>query len=381
MGNMENDNLEITDSVVEQVDLDWLNKNRNAIRSLALDQTEPTPFSTCAWLEAWWDIYSNDHEPVLLVVISNNKITGFFPFMRTRRAKLFDILEWFAAGRSDHSPMLLRRGSEAQTLAILAEYIKKQLDGWDALSLRTLQTSQKQLLEEYFLFDNRFSVTDDVTPALIITGSWDEHLKTKSKRHRGNIKRMIRQADGFDDLFIECVGKADKALVKEIVEVESKSWKASDGNLRLSGKGFNFYISMFNSLASDNMLELWLCRYRGKLVSYIITFRFAERVYYYNGAFLADYRELSIPKSVSPGTILLLHALRSAHDRNILSFDFLRGDEPYKEEWCTSKPLLSQIVICKKGIKGKAVALLLFRIRWWLRRYPLIHWIRKRLFG
>jgi CelD/BcsL family acetyltransferase involved in cellulose biosynthesis len=49
-------------------------------------------------------------------------------------------------------------------------------------------------------------------------------------------------------------------------------------------------------------------------------------------------------KSISPGTLLIAHALEDAANHRSVVFDFLRGDEPYKTLWGAAPTSTSTLV-------------------------------------
>jgi len=365
------DNNTTPEIVIRQVDYDWLLQNSKKIDELALLQKEPTPFASSSWLEAWWNVFSTNHQLLLLVVVNNDELVGFLPFMKTNVARVFTVLECLASGRSDHAPLLCKKGYEDAVFSNASRFLRETYTNWDVISLRALQDTQKEMLDMYFNLRPSFKVNDDVSPTLKIEGSWDDYLMGKSKKHRGNIRRLIRNAESIDELEVSLLNNINNDLLKEVSEVERSSWKGTDGNLRISGSGYDFFMSALTEFSKKEMLELWTCRYKGQLVSYIITFSFAKSIYFYNGAYVANYKDLHIPIKVSPGTLLIALALKSAYDRNFINFDFLRGDEAYKAEWAKDWRDLYQYVAPNKGIKAYLSFIVLFRLRWWLREYPL----------
>lgn len=362
--------------VVEDVPFSWLAEHEKELAVLLAAQQEPTPFQTPPWLASWWEAYGQGCEAHILVIRRRGEIAGLMPLM-VKRGKIFTVIEWLGSGRSDHCPLLLSPDSTDECLEQAISFLRRSAIGWSLLSLRTLQEAQcgrltGRLPPECYRVDR-----DDVSPRTAIRGSWEEYLGQKSKKHRGNIKRLLKQARETPRLDVSCAREFSPALLDEIIEVERHSWKAREGSLRLEGRGRVFYESFLAKFSGQGQLELWLCRYDGLLLAYIITFRYQDIIFYYNGAYRSDYA--SFHADISPGSLLIACAVKDAHERGLKAFDFLRGDEPYKKLWINEDRRLYHVVVRARGWRGWLAEFLLIRLRWWLRRYPLAQTLHDRL--
>lgn len=359
------------DISIEEVPVSWLDAHADELARLTLVQDDPTPFQSSFWLTSWWDAFGSEFDHKILIATRDNELVGFAPLM-SRRGRTHGPLEWLGTGRSDHAPLLLAPDCAPSVFAAFLAHLR-QHGGWSLLSLRTLQESQRSIIAGAAIAASGIWQTDDVSPRIALQGSWDEFLAGKSSKHRSNLRRLLRQANESPQVRIECVNQYQPQLLREIEDVERNSWKAKGGSLRLEGSGYTFYESFLQRFSDHHALEVWCCRHEQRLVAYLITFVHAEQVFYYNGAYRSDSANLA--QGFSPGTALIASAVKSAHDRKLKSFDFLRGDEPYKALWKNEDRLLYQLVIAAPGIRGSA-ALLALRLRWKLRGYTWAHRLR-----
>lgn len=349
-------------SHVTEVDFDWLAANAPLVERLCAVQSDPTPFHTWEWLSGWWEVFGAGFDPCIIAVWSGDELAALVPLMHRRRAWA-DVLEWFAAGRSDHAPLLLRPGFEHSAIRASLEYLRRSKRCTALLSLRTLQRAQVDCWASWPT--SGFACADeDVSPRVDIETDWDGYLGRKTKKHRGNIRRILRDQERTSALEIACIPNAPATLQAEIREVEANSWKAKDGSLRMEGQGGALYARFLAQFADRGWLEVWTCRFDGTLLAYLITFRYRERIFYYNGAYRADYERHT---ELAPGTLLIANALKSAHDRGLRSFDFLRGDEPYKALWATDRRPLYHVLIPLGGWRSRVLSEVA-QVRWRLRR-------------
>jgi CelD/BcsL family acetyltransferase involved in cellulose biosynthesis len=359
--------------VVEEVPFDWLVEPGPELRELLDSDAEPTPFQTAQWLASWWAAYGRRYDSHVLTVRRAGQLVAVLPLMVAHDGTV-PVLEWLGAGRSDHAPLLLHPDPGDGWFEAVLEYLHHGPIRWWLLSLRTLQDRQ---LREMTTCPRRgaFRVApDDVSPRVAIKGTWNDYLAQKSRKHRRNIKRLLSQACDIPGVEVSCVSSFTPTLLAEITEVERRSWKAREGSLRMEGEGEQLYREFLRRFSEVGQLEVWFCRYAGVLLAYLITFTFREAAFYYNGAFRSDCT--SFHPDLTPGSLLIATAIKSAHDRGLKAFDFLRGDEPYKRLWANEERPLHHVVVRAPGIAGLVAEMGLVRLRWWLRRYAFMHRLR-----
>ncbi len=92
------------------------------------------------------------------------------------------------------------------------------------------------------------------------------------------------------------------------------------------------------AFAQKGWLQLWTLEADRPLAS-LLCFDYAGVMSLYNSGFEPDAR------SVSPGIVLIAHALREAISRGRQRFDFLRGEEAYKYDFGAQPSDLIRLVI------------------------------------
>ena len=78
------------------------------------------------------------------------------------------------------------------------------------------------------------------------------------------------------------------------------------------------------ALAAAGWARLWFLESAGAPVASFLCLEFAGSVGLYNSGFDPAHAGLA------PGIVLLAHVIQDAIDRRLPTFDFLRGEEPYK---------------------------------------------------
>ena len=85
-----------------------------------------------------------------------------------------------------------------------------------------------------------------------------------------------------------------------------------------------FFRDATRALAAAGWARLWFLDWEGAAVASFLCLEYAGTVGLYNSGFDPEQAGLA------PGIVLLAHVIRDAITRGIPTFDFLRGEEPYK---------------------------------------------------
>jgi CelD/BcsL family acetyltransferase involved in cellulose biosynthesis len=85
-----------------------------------------------------------------------------------------------------------------------------------------------------------------------------------------------------------------------------------------------FFRAATGALVAKGWARLWFLEHGDEAVAAFICLEYADRVGLYNSGFDPARAQLA------PGIVLLAHVIRDAIERGVPTFDFLRGEEPYK---------------------------------------------------
>ena len=94
-------------------------------------------------------------------------------------------------------------------------------------------------------------------------------------------------------------------------------------------------VALFHALAMPRLCDRGLARLYAleigdRIAGVYYGLQFGDRAYAYLGGFDPSF------DSISPGTILIGHAIERAEGEGAREFDFLRGSESYKYRWGAS---------------------------------------------
>lgn len=338
-----------------------------------------SPFLTPGWQHAWLDTYGRGRELFVLTARRGARLVGLWPLSFARRG-VFRILEPIGAGRSDWLDVLSTSEDRQEILASFIRWLADQRSRWDLLDWRdVLDDSPSIPLIETISKDSGIQFRRNertAAPYLLLPESWEHFLKSKRAKFRTNLNYYRRLAERSGKLFSisRHSGPTDRATVKELAEVELRSWKAREGNLKVSTRnGSEFYDKFCSYFSRHDQLDLWRAECDQVLVAFLVNIRFGGKCYHYNTCFDEAFAH------ISPGLLLHADAIKEAFSLNLREYDFLSGDEPYKERWSTHKRRIHHLAIFSNRMQSRAAFSLLVGARWAFRRSEWLRAVRAQL--
>jgi CelD/BcsL family acetyltransferase involved in cellulose biosynthesis len=345
-----------------------------------LERTDvASPFLMPGWQAAWLESYGVRYRPFVLAARKAGALVGLWP-LTVRRRGPFRVLEPIGAGRSDWLDVPVLPEDREAVLAAFLDYLKVHRGTWDLLELReVLADSPTTPVLERLVGSRRIHVRRarrTVAPYLALNGTWEQFLGAKRPKFRSNLKyyRRLAERDGqrLDTQRVPW-GEDDQG-VETLAGIELKSWKARDGNLKVSTPvGKEFYRRFCRYFSGRGLLELWRADIDGVPIAFVLNIIHGGKVYHYN----TSYDEKSA--GVSPGLLLHSLAIADAFERGLTEYDFLSGDEPYKERWCSDRREIDHLVLFHGRLVSRVAHAALVQVRWAVRRSPAVLRARQQL--
>jgi CelD/BcsL family acetyltransferase involved in cellulose biosynthesis len=241
---------------------------------------------------------------------------------------------------ADYTGFVCRPEHEAPAFLAFAEALRRlrQRLPWDRLNLAGLRASERRLQPFLSSFaragfeltgrraDNGDGVDNAVCPYVPLPGDWEHYLAASvGAATRQKIRRFLRRIEGSGELRIT---EATPETVEEDIESLLRMWQAQwaerkrDGAERIRAQTSAMLLRCFE----DGSLFLPTLRWNGTPVGAlaILVDRVKRSYLFYIGG--RDQSFTSLP----PGFCLHAVAIRHAIARGFATYDFLRGDEPYK---------------------------------------------------
>jgi CelD/BcsL family acetyltransferase involved in cellulose biosynthesis len=171
------------------------------------------------------------------------------------------------------------------------------------------------------------------TPTIGLDQRWKDPASCFNSGRRSDFRRAARRASEFGQVSFEILspgpGEFD-ALFDEAIGVEARSWKREAGTAiavdRAKESCFRHY---FRSACEDGNFRIAFMRIDGRAVAMQMALEYLGRYWLFKIGFDEQYERCS------PGTLLMLHTIGWAADRELGAYELLGNLEPWIAQFWT----------------------------------------------
>jgi len=216
----------------------------------------------------------------------------------------------------------------------------------------------------------------EACPFLKLSPDWDAQRQQFGKKTRSNI--------GYYDRALQKVYQVEVGVVSRESDLDGEMTRLFDLHQRRwnqrwlpgvfgSRRVRRFHRDAARALLGQNALRLYSLKLDGETQASLYCFAFGDRTCYYQGGFEPTLSKWSL------GTVLTARVLQDAIAEGRTTFDFLRGDEPYKAKWTQTARVNRRRVLVKQS--GLPLSRLTRRVQtWeWAAEHGAKAWLQKRL--
>ena len=280
------------------------------------DSPNATPFQSPMWLLPWWRHFgSNDLHTI--VIRNSGKLAALAPLYIIREDS--ESLGLFiGTGISDYL--------DAIGEAPFIEYIARaDCQLWDFQQLRASSPILNGPLPEGWSEN-----IEDQDPCLVLPLaqlSLSAHSQKKLRYYRRRLEPVtIEEANA---------GNLD-AMLQALFDLHAARWEKRGMPGMLADDVIQqFHREVAKAMLDAGALRMYALRSGDRVVAVFYGFADASAVYYYLSGYDPELEKLS------PGTLIVAHAVESAVRDGATTFDFLRGAEEYKSSW-GAKPRMNR---------------------------------------
>lgn len=302
-----------------------------------------TPFQSPAWQTAWWEQLAGRRQPLTVLGYEGDDLIGVLPLSMTPGP--WRAVRAAGSGVSDYLGSLVLPQFEDAFAEELAAVLPKIL-GIDLIDLHQLREGHPLLNA----FGGGRKYEQAKCCVLSLPDSYEEYLGSLSKSLRYDARSVDRGEYKTGEAKIELTQGAEDIQkgLDTFFELHHRRWKKRGLPGAFAMRRTRDFHRRFAQLAeNESMIRLSLLKLHNKPVGAIYALRAGQSYYFYQSGFLPEF------KSLCPGTVLVAHTIRLAIDEGASTFDFLRGDEPYKHRWKPQRVLTNyRLLIPSRGARG-----------------------------
>lgn len=320
-------------------------------------ETGASIFQTWEWSWHWWKANSKGKKLSILTVRDGLKLIAIAPLYRSSShlGLPIKVISFLGTGGTDYLGIIATRGDGGTALSFLLDYLF-DLTGWDAIDLQQLPVDHGTvagLIQEKAIVTGLVCVFEaqDACYSLSLPGSWEEYIAGLSKKFRWNVQYYSRRLEREHEVSFRL---SNKETVKEDIELFFKLHQKRFLDKKKPGAYLNpkfrkFHAGLAADLCESDWLRLYFLEINGDPVAALYGFQFEGSFYYYLGGFEPDWGCMSV------STVLIGKSIENSIGEGLNTFDFLRGQEPYKQKWLASESFNHRLVISRPGKKSSLV--------------------------
>ena len=299
----------------------------------------PSVFLTWQWQTQWAKAFTHGRPLHLLSVTDEDgSLAGLLPLYEDlpTRLRLLGGIDV-----SDYLDLVAAEGREEEIWHSLLQHRAAERVEWDLHAIRAASPTMGLLPALAPTYGLRVSATvEERCPVLSLPETWDAYLTGLSGKDRHELRRKMRKLErelpGTMVTSHHAAEGWDVALTRFLdLHRLSKVGKARFMDEQME----RFFRDATGALAAAGWARLWFLEHEGAAVASFLCFEYAGSVGLYNSGFDPVHARLA------PGIVLLAHVIMDAIDRRIPIFDFLRGEEPYKQGFGPTPEDLYQVSV------------------------------------
>lgn len=320
-----------------------------------------TVFCQPHWLNAWWTTLGRGADPYVLMLpqigeagAPHHSLAAVAPLCR-RRGPAGPILRPAGEGVSDYTDWLLptQPDQRHQSIELLADALVTQPD-WMGLEHPGFRDVEDARLLEGALARRGVAVRllrGLPCPRIEMPDGFDAYFRTRSSRFRYNVRSRRRRLEALGPVRFEHA-TADQAprVIEQAMHLHRRRWQGQRTGTVFSSSaaGRAFYRASLPAAVGHEFGDIAVMTVNGGMVACAIAFTHGREYLYYLPAWHPGYH------AYAPSTILLAHLVEHAAERGATTFDFMLGDEPYKDAWATGRHDVQTLLAARPTTAGRA---------------------------
>jgi CelD/BcsL family acetyltransferase involved in cellulose biosynthesis len=184
-------------------------------------------------------------------------------------------------------------------------------------------------------------------PQLELPGSWDDYLATLSPNRRQILRRKERSLRREHTVALTDydADRLDEGW-GHLVALHEQRWDGAGGGAFRDPRSQDLQRRFAREMAQQQRLWLTTLDVDGRPAAAWYGFASGDTVYFYQGGRDPRWERESV------GLVLMGVMIQRAIERGYRAFNFLRGDDAYKQQWTRSRRMTHEAVVFRSGWGG-----------------------------
>ena len=310
------------------------------------ESTFASPFQSRYWLNHWASTFAKSDHLRTIVVREGSDVVGIFPLIQC--ISPWKALRPAGVGPSDYLAPLVADDSKSVVDSIhgvIGDLSKRYF-----VDLHQIPSDHPFVTG----FANNQLIEQARCLILDLPSSYNEYVASLSKSLRYDVRRLEGKALKERAAVVEWVtAETAGEFADQFFELHKARWKSRGLPGAFFGKNENFQRTWIIEGVRTGAVIMNRLTCEGRSVGSVYAMRHGSTCYFYQAGMDPS------ASSLSPGTILVSKMIERAIDLGCTTFDFMRGDEPYKRRWKPNRERVnSRILMPQQNVIGRTG-------KWW----------------
>jgi len=302
---------------------------------LSISSASHVPFLRHEYLSTWWRTLGGgewEHGDLFTILMRNDDglLRGIAPLFFSNNCDGEPAIMLLGSIEiSDYLDFITHDSEANMFFDTLIDFLgSEQAPPWRVIDLFNILDDSSTLPALYSAADRRgWHISDQELqpcPRITLPGDWETYLAGIHKKQRHEIRRKMRRAENYGQPVRWYIVEDESSLDGEIDDFLSLMAQDPEKSRFLTDVMRTHMRQSVHKAFRQGWLQLSFLEVGVVKTAGYLNFDFANNILVYNSGLNFEYG------SLSPGWVLLGHLLKWAIDNKRNSFDFMRGDEPYK---------------------------------------------------
>lgn len=309
-------------------------------------------FLTWEWLSTWWKHFGGERALRLTAVSHDEKLIGAAPLMSSKYSLAgvrLRKVEFIGSPSADYQTFLLV-DKKPECASLMVEYARSQGSSWDCMEFAEIPEDSETIgllrgcLGEKLKFEER---TVNICPFITLPSKFEEYFQGLGSNWRRNMRRWEKhlKSEFKVDYVVQKNIDELKGSMATFFDLHQKKWASEKcPGVFFQNEIRDFHQEVARSFAEKGWLNLTFLTLNDKPVSAIYGFKYRNKIFNYLTGYDPEYSEYHV------GHLLFLYSIRSSIEAGMKEFDFMRGNESYKQQWNTQVRRNLEVRVIKRRL-------------------------------
>ena len=283
----------------------------------------PSLFSTPFWMKVWSSYFGCGQMLHIVSVYKGETLIGLAPMILSD-----DTVSLIGSPEvCDYLDFIIAPGLSLEFFETLIKYLNSiRVKRMTLICLREDSIAISELVPLARRKGFQVSLAaDDVTYEMELPPSWEQFLELLNKKQRHEVRRKIRRLEESGTIMLRVIESPVTACESFPDFLELFRLSRVDKAAFMTDAKADFFHKIAVAAAEEQMLRLCFLDFEGRPVSAALCFNYDSTVFLYNSGYDSRFSNLNV------GLVCKLFSIRDSIERGSLSYDFLKGNEIYKQ--------------------------------------------------